>query len=122
MFPHGGPGVGLLLLRLSVAAILAVDVAKCSGASLILLLCAFVALMSVSLSIGFLTPYLSVLACAAAVVNLVVGANSGNLLSVFPVINAAALTLLGPGAYSLDARLFGRRVTVVAPRRDRKRP
>ncbi|HEV2863728.1 MAG TPA: hypothetical protein VGX48_22225 [Pyrinomonadaceae bacterium] len=104
------------------AAILAVEVSKCSGASFILLLCAFVALMSVSLSIGFLTPYLSVLACAAAIVNLLVGANSGNLLHVFPVINAAALTLLGPGAYSLDARLFGRRVTVVAPRKDRNRP
>ena len=122
MFPHGGPGVGLLLLRLSVAAILVMDAAKCSGASFILLLCALVALMSVSLSIGFLTPYLSVVACAAAIVNLLISSNSGNLFHVFPVINAAALTLLGPGAYSLDARLFGRRVTVVAPRRDRNRP
>lgn len=121
MFPHGGPGVGLLLLRLSVAAILIMDAAKCSGASFILLLCVLVVLMSLSLSIGFLTPYLSVIACAAAIVNLLLGLNSDNLFHVFPVINAAALTLLGPGAYSLDARLFGRRVTVVAPRRDRKR-
>jgi hypothetical protein len=119
MFPHGGPGVGLLLLRLSVAAILFMDAARFSGGSSVLLLCVFVVLMSVSLSIGFLTPHLSVVACAAAVVHLLMGAHSGNLLHVFPVINAAALTLLGPGAYSLDARLFGRRVTVVAPRRDR---
>lgn len=121
MFPQGRPGVALLLLRISVAAILLMDTAKCSGVSSILLLCAFAVLMSISLSIGFLTPYLSAVACVAAVVNLLVGPNSGNLIYIFPIIDAAALALLGPGAYSLDARLFGRRVTVVTPRRDRDR-
>jgi len=122
MFPQGRPGVALLLLRISVAAILLMDTAKCSGVSSVLLLCVFVVLMAASLSVGFLTPYLSVVACAAAVLNLLIGPNSGNPIYVFPVIDAAALALLGPGAYSVDARLFGRRVTVIAPRKDRGRP
>jgi hypothetical protein len=115
MFPQGGPGVALLLLRISVAVIFLLNAASYLNASSIRLLLVFVVLASVSLSIGFLTPYLSVIACAAAVANLVFGLGSGNLIYVTPAIDAAALALLGPGAYSVDARLFGRRVTVITP-------
>jgi hypothetical protein len=31
------------------------------------------------------------------------------------IITAAALALLGPGAFSLDGRLFGRREIVIPP-------
>ena len=122
MFPQGGPGVALLLLRISVAAIFLINAASHPLVSSHRLLFACVALISVSLMIGFLTPYLSVITCAVAVANLLIGPNSVNLVCVLLVINAAAVALLGPGAYSVDARLFGRRVTVVTPRRNKDRP
>jgi hypothetical protein len=36
------------------------------------------------------------------------------LRAIVAIANASALALLGPGAYSIDCRLFGRRVFVVS--------
>ena len=36
------------------------------------------------------------------------------------IVDAAALALLGPGAHSLDARLFGRREIFIPPSRATK--
>ena len=119
MFPQGGPGFALLLLRVAVVAALVMSPAIHPGLSSNRLLFGGVLLVSLSLTIGFLTPFLSVLAGALSIAALVIGPNPVNLIDGVLVLNAGALALLGPGAYSLDARLFGRRVTVLPPRADR---
>jgi hypothetical protein len=114
MFPTGTAGLALLLLRLSVAmnAVVYGIILRHSGnwdwiqfASV--LAAAFVVA-------GCLTPIFSgccgVLVVAAAAVT--AGAQS-NYSAAFAVADVIALILLGPGAYSIDARLFGR--SVVGP-------
>jgi hypothetical protein len=80
----------------------------------------FLGLVALSLSIGFLVPILSVLCCVFEVMALVGGGGGHAAFILVSVVNTAALALLGPGAYSLDARLFGRRVLVLPVRKDRE--
>lgn len=116
MFPQGGPGLALLLLRISVAAIFLISLTSRFGVSSAPWIFGCASLIFISLTIGFLTPYLSLVACAVAVANLLVGTR--DISGVFPILDALALALLGPGAYSVDARLFGLRVSVIPPRND----
>lgn len=101
-FPSGGPGAGLLLLRLAVAAHLLLTALHGDTAlawwrlTLLVLAIALVCL-------GLLTP-LAAGACAVAQLTWLGGA-----LPLVGILCALALLLLGPGAYGLDARLFGRR-------------
>lgn len=67
-----------------------------------------------SLFVGFLTPILALLCCALELIGYF-NSGAGDAHAFVYAIQALAVALLGPGAYSLDARLFGRRVLVVPP-------
>ena len=120
MFPQGGPGVALLLLRVSVVAFLIVAAAPYEGSFHRLILVG-VSLISLSLLIGFLTPFLCVIVAAAIIANMIVSPHASSLVCVIAIANSAALGLLGPGAYSIDSKLFGRRVTVFRPTKSTSR-
>ena len=115
MFPQGGPGVALLLLRLSVVAFVIIIALSHTGPFHRLAMAAAV-LISTSLLIGFLTPFLSAVAVALVIGHMIINPQASSVIGVIAIANSIALGLLGPGAYSLDSKLFGRRVTVVRPR------
>jgi len=114
MFPQGGPGVALLLLRISVVAFLVILAVNYDG-PFHRLVFGGVLLISFSLLMGFLTPILCVIAAALVIAHMILNPQASSVVCVIAIANSVALGLLGPGAYSLDSKLFGRRVTIVRP-------
>jgi uncharacterized membrane protein YphA (DoxX/SURF4 family) len=116
MFPPGLPGLALLLLRASVAIALLLDA---YGHREALPGWAHVAVILISLvvSVGYLTPIVAAAALAChAFMWLAAGADlSAAVTALVFALDAMALALLGPGAYSLDSRRFGRRLVVLPP-------
>ena len=109
-FPNAWPGIGLLILR-AAAGFAVLGIAHLAAAlpetTALLARCVIVGVV-VLLWIGLWTPIAGV---AAAVLQLGI-MGFGQELSCAAAVNAAlslALAMLGPGSWSLDARLFGRK-------------
>ena len=116
MFPTGLPGLALLLLRLSVAGALLLHTYAQRDA-LPGWIHATAILISLVVSVGYLTP-LAAFGALACYLSMGLGLGSGAdavTVALVPAIDALALALLGPGAYSVDSRRFGRRVVVLPP-------
>jgi putative oxidoreductase len=109
-FPEGWPGTGLVFLR----AIMAVPLVQFGAGPLPLtapssvILQLLAAVCSALLIVGLWTPVAGAL-MALSELCLLLFSFSGASMHVVLAALGAALAMLGPGAWSVDARLFGRK-------------
>ncbi len=113
-FPDGIIGAGLLLLRFSVASSILLLTASVSQVSYVPQMLGVAA--AAALCAGLQTRVVAGLALLAPLVCLVVKPTPVGPIALH-ALTALALAMTGPGAFSADARLFGRR-TITLPDRD----
>jgi len=118
MFPAGAPGAGLLLLRLHLACLLPLDPCGLLRMDSSPWLYPLIGVASLLLVLGLLTPLAAAVALLPALWPWLAPAPVPLLASVVAASAPVAQMLLGPGAWSVDARLFGRRVLVAPRERD----
>jgi hypothetical protein len=116
LFPNAAASVGLMLLRIAVAAAAHLDatghfIAARPGWQVVVSWVCSAALLA-----GCLTPLFSGVLAIVALTQL--GGADGSFSPAVRAVIAVALALLGAGAYSLDARLFGPRTVVMTMHRE----
>ena len=117
-FPNRSAGVALLILRLAVAAALISSARLCPGPETEVLL-ALSRITAVLIIVGWYTPMAAISAILVSLCTFWVCPESRvDAFGIHALMIAilAAISLLGAGAYSVDARLYGRRRLVIGPR------
>lgn len=110
-FARGWPGVGLLLQRVIAAALLfncAIAQISHTTHSLSTVLQMIAAAAGLLLLLGLWTP-LAGLIVAISELAIVISHRADPTLCILLAALGASLAMIGPGAWSIDARLFGRK-------------
>lgn len=127
-FPGGGPGIGLLVLRAAIGFTLVSQGIHCLSEShtpsLAMWAVALLVVASGTLAlIGYMTPLAAIVGGLISVASSLpwFPAPAPNLFvtrlaAILTAAIAIAIVCLGPGAFSLDARLFGRREIIISKR------
>ncbi len=106
MFPAGAPGAALLVIRCCIAAALA-GIAFPDGWRHV----AFMVLLGM-LCLGLFTPLVCPAATLIALMDLRHLLTENMIEVAIVLLCASSFTFVGPGAFSIDARLFARRMVL----------
>ena len=116
-FPGGWPGLGLLLLRALVGVTLIAQIVAYVGSTklsvLSLVVTALVLIIASCLMVGFMTPIAAMVIGLGTIVLAVSNLFETNQTLLDVIVLTIAIALLGPGAFSIDARMFGRREILI---------
>jgi len=119
MFAGGWPGIGLTLMRLVVGFVLVNNAGTAllaSPASPMTILSVLLVATGVLLIIGLFTPVAGILVALIESCRLVI-IPADRLVYLLVAAFGAALAMLGPGLWSVDARLFGWKRSEPTPRK-----
>ncbi len=117
MFPTGMAAAALFVLRVSVAATLVVDGPAHWAEAMSFWAFPGCLFLAVCLCLGFLTPYCAVLACIIELGVLFATGGHNAFEGIISVVHSGVVAVLGPGSFSLDGRIFGRRILTVPLRK-----